>query len=81
LLESRALRLVVGKMMVAQADKHWSQGVSVQRCGLIKTHTRRSRYRQDARGGAPEGKGNGNYRQGGKTKEMIEVWQLIKSLR
>jgi hypothetical protein len=32
-------------------------------------------------GGAPEGKRNGNYRHGGKTKEMIEVWQLIKSLR
>jgi hypothetical protein len=28
--------------------------------------------------GAPEGKRNGNYRHGGRTKEMIEVWQLIK---
>jgi hypothetical protein len=34
-----------------------------------------------ARGGAPEGKRNGNYRHGGRTKEMIEVWKLIKSLR
>jgi hypothetical protein len=32
-----------------------------------------------ARGGAPEGKRNGNYRHGGRTKEMIEVWKLIKS--
>jgi len=24
---------------------------------------------------------NGNYRLGGRTKEMIEVWKLIKSLR
>jgi hypothetical protein len=32
------------------------------------------------RGGSPEGKRNGNYRHGG-TKEMIEVWKLIKSLR
>jgi hypothetical protein len=33
------------------------------------------------RGGAPEGKRNGNYRHGCRTKEMIEVWKLIKSLR
>jgi hypothetical protein len=32
-------------------------------------------------GGAPEGQRNGNYRHGGKTKEMIEVWKFIKSLR
>jgi hypothetical protein len=32
-------------------------------------------------GGAPEGKRNGNYRHGARTKEMIEVWKLIKSLR
>jgi hypothetical protein len=25
--------------------------------------------------------GMANYRQGGRTKEMIEVWKLIKSLR
>jgi hypothetical protein len=30
-------------------------------------------------GGAPEGKRNVNYRHGGRTKEMIEVWMLIKS--
>jgi hypothetical protein len=34
-----------------------------------------------ARGDAPEGKRNGNYRHGARTKEMIEVWKLIKSLR
>jgi hypothetical protein len=28
-----------------------------------------------------EGKRNGNYRHGGRTNEMIEVWKLIKSLR
>ena len=33
------------------------------------------------RGDAPEGKRNGNYRHGGRTKEIIEVWKLIKSLR
>jgi hypothetical protein len=33
------------------------------------------------RGGAPEGKRNGNYRHGGRTKEIIELWKLIKSLR
>jgi hypothetical protein len=34
-----------------------------------------------SRDGVPEGKRNGNYRHGGRTKEMIEVWKLIKSLR
>jgi hypothetical protein len=34
-----------------------------------------------ARGGAPKGKRNGNYRHGGRTMKMIEVWKLIKSLR
>jgi hypothetical protein len=33
------------------------------------------------RGGAPEGKRNGNYPHGGRTKEIIELWKLIKSLR
>jgi hypothetical protein len=33
-----------------------------------------------ARGGAPEGKRNGNYRHGARTKEMIELWRFIKSL-
>jgi hypothetical protein len=31
-------------------------------------------------GGAPEGKRNGNYRHGGRTKAIID-WRLIKSLR
>jgi hypothetical protein len=31
-----------------------------------------------ARDGAPEGKRNGNYRHGGRTKEMIEAWKLHK---
>jgi hypothetical protein len=30
--------------------------------------------------GAPEGKRNGNYRHGGRTKETIELLKLIKSL-
>jgi hypothetical protein len=34
-----------------------------------------------ARGGAPEGKRNGNYRRGARTKATIELWRLIKSLR
>jgi hypothetical protein len=33
-----------------------------------------------ARGGAPEGKRNGNYRHGARSKETIELWRLIKSL-
>ena len=34
-----------------------------------------------ARGGAPEGKRNGNYRHGVRCKETIALWKLIKSLR
>jgi hypothetical protein len=34
-----------------------------------------------ARGGAPEGKRNGNYRHGARSKETIELRKLIKSLR
>jgi hypothetical protein len=34
-----------------------------------------------ARGGAPEGERNGNYKHGARTKEMIAFRKLIKSLR
>ena len=34
-----------------------------------------------ARGGAPEGKRNGNYRHGARSKETIALWKFIKSLR
>ena len=34
----------------------------------------------DARGGAPEGERNGNYRHGARTKEAIEVRKLIRRL-
>jgi len=34
-----------------------------------------------ARGGAPEGKRNGNYRHGARSKETIALLKLIKSLR
>jgi hypothetical protein len=34
-----------------------------------------------ARGGAPEGKRNGNYRHGARSKEVIALRKLIKSLR
>ena len=34
-----------------------------------------------ARGGAPEGKRNGNYKHGARSKETIELRKLIKSLR
>jgi len=34
-----------------------------------------------ARGGAPEGKRNGNYRHGARTKVTIDLWRFIKSLR
>ncbi|HEV2623765.1 MAG TPA: hypothetical protein VGV62_01385, partial [Xanthobacteraceae bacterium] len=34
-----------------------------------------------ARGGAPEGERNGNYRHGARSKETIDLLRLIKSLR
>jgi hypothetical protein len=34
-----------------------------------------------ARGGAPEGKRNGNYRHGSRTKKMAELRRLINSIR
>ena len=34
-----------------------------------------------AHGGALKGKRNGNYRHGARSKEMIGLWKLIKSLR
>jgi hypothetical protein len=33
-----------------------------------------------ARGGAPTGRRNGNYKHGGRSKETIELWRLIKLL-
>ena len=33
-----------------------------------------------ARGGAPEGRGNGNYRHGARSRETNELLKLIKSL-
>jgi hypothetical protein len=33
-----------------------------------------------AGGGAPTGKRNGNYQHGGRSKETIELWRLIKLL-
>ena len=38
-------------------------------------------YGHAARGGAPEGKRNGNYKHGARSKETIELRKLIKSLR
>ena len=34
-----------------------------------------------ARGGAPKGKRNGNYKRGARSMETIELWKRIKSLR
>jgi hypothetical protein len=34
-----------------------------------------------ARGGAPEGERNGNYRHGARSKETIALWKLIKGMR
>jgi hypothetical protein len=34
-----------------------------------------------ARGGAPEGERNGNYRHGTRSKENIALWKLIKAMK
>jgi len=34
-----------------------------------------------ARGGAPEGKSEGDYRHGGRTKATIELWRFSKAQR
>jgi len=34
-----------------------------------------------ARGGAPEGQRNGNYKHGTRTKEMVDLLKLLKSFR
>jgi hypothetical protein len=34
-----------------------------------------------AGGGAPEGKQNGNYRHGARSKETIALWKLIKGMK
>ena len=34
-----------------------------------------------ARGGAPEGKRNGNYRHGARSKENMTLWKLIKTMK
>ena len=46
---------------------------AVRGCKVCRMH--------GARGGAPEGKRNGNYKHGGRSKETIAFWKLIKSLR
>ena len=51
--------------------QHFGRAPAVR--GLCRMH--------GARGGAPEGKRDGNYRHGARTKEIIEVWKLIKSQR
>jgi hypothetical protein len=58
-------------------------GFAMKTAGVFLPLLKPSRYKgaHGERGGAPEGKRNGNYRHGGRTKEMIEVWKLIKSLR
>jgi hypothetical protein len=34
-----------------------------------------------ARGGAPEGERNSNYRHGARSKENMTLWKLIKSMK
>ena len=54
---------------------------SGQRCRAPAVRGWRVCRMHGARGGAPEGKRNGNYKHGTKSKETVELWQLIKSFR
>jgi hypothetical protein len=52
-----------------------------QRCKAPAVRGFRVCRMHGARGGAPEGERNGNYRHGARTKEVIALWRLIKSMR
>jgi hypothetical protein len=59
------------------------EGMVMSGFGVFLPLLKPSRYKgaHGARGGAPEGKRNGNYRHGARTKATIELWRFIKSLR
>ena len=54
---------------------------SGQRCRAPAVRGWRVCRMHGARGGAPEGERNGNYRHGARTKEAIELTKLIRKLR
>jgi hypothetical protein len=54
---------------------------SGQRCRAPAVRGWRVCRMHGARGGAPEGERNGNYRHGARTKEAIELRKLIRALR
>ena len=51
-----------------------------QRCRAPAVRGFRVCRMHGARGGAPEGKGNGNYRHGGRTKEMRQLRKFLRSI-
>jgi hypothetical protein len=53
---------------------------SGQRCRAPAVRGWRVCRMHGARGGAPEGERNGNYRHGARTKEAIELTKLIRKL-
>jgi hypothetical protein len=52
-----------------------------QRCKAPPVRGFRVCRMHGARGRAPEGKRNGNYRHGARSKETIALWKLIKSMK
>jgi hypothetical protein len=52
-----------------------------QRCKAPAVRGFRVCRMHGARGGAPKGKRNGNYRHGARTKETVALGRLIKSMR
>jgi hypothetical protein len=58
-----------------------SKRTTGQRCKAPAVRGFRVCRMHGARGGAPEGERNGNYRHGARSKETIALWKLIKSMK
>jgi hypothetical protein len=52
-----------------------------QRCRAPAVRGFRVCRMHGARGGAPEGERNGNYRHGFRSKENMALWKLIKAMK
>jgi hypothetical protein len=52
-----------------------------QRCRAPAVRGFRVCRMHGARGGAPEGEQNGNYRHGARSRENMTLWKLIKAMK
>jgi hypothetical protein len=64
------------------APRCWAKSKrSGQRCKAPAVRGWRVCRMHGARGGAPEGERNGNYRHGARSKENTALWKLIKAMK